>query len=352
MRDRYKESSYAEQRFYLFYVVNKLKDILIMNQRDIESNPKTQQQIENSMDRLRRSFDSIKREKCPEFQKTLQSCWSLRESSDSYIGQGFSHAPALVLGEAFLDLSRYVYRDYAGKILGILDACFPMLLDQTMVRLPLVLGLEEYDSLLIRCDSNTGHICQDAVISIGLRAMQTMGFDRYEYYLAENANTDGVNLFRNLLADSSKDDDSPYFDIFGNQRKARDVTGRLADGLLRAMGMNKNYDDGKNENTMVLWSPNCRLTRSQEDDLLDSLDKKKIQTLVVGQDQRNISYEGDYDMVLTLSQSGGRYRIVVRKPMSYQKDVKDVKLNNWYVRLYKRPGRPDISSLHYYKDGI
>ena len=178
MRDRYKESSYAEQRFYLFYVVNKLKDILIMNQRDIESNPKTQQQIENSMDRLRRSFDSIKREKCPEFQKTLQSCWSLRESSDSYIGQGFSHAPALVLGEAFLDLSRYVYRDYAGKILGILDACFPMLLDQTMVRLPLVLGLEEYDSLWIRCDSNTGHICRDAVISIGLRAMQTMGFEQ------------------------------------------------------------------------------------------------------------------------------------------------------------------------------
>ncbi|MBQ4046220.1 MAG: hypothetical protein II627_07185, partial [Lachnospiraceae bacterium] len=160
------------------------------------------------------------------------------------------------------------------------------------------------------------------------------------------------NLFRNLLADSGKDDDSPYFDIFGNQRKARDVTGRLADGLMRAMGMNKTVDDGKNKNTMVLWSPNCRLTRLQEDDLLESLDKKKIQALVVGQDQSHISYEGDYEMVLTLSQSGGRYGIVVRKPFSYQKDFKDVKLNNWYVRLYKRPGRPDISSLHYYKDGI
>lgn len=352
MRNRSNESSYVEQRFYLFSVANRIKTILSKNQEEIKNNPKTEQNVSSSMDKLRRSLDSIKKDKCPEFQSILQSCWNLKGSYASGSGRDSGHAPALVIGEAFLDLRRYLDRSFGASALKIIDQYYPMLLDQSMIRLPLVLGLEEYDSLLIKYDGNLSHICQDAVISIGLRSMQTMGYDTYEYQLAETADFDGMNLFKKYLSDSAQDDDSPYFNPFENQRRNTNVFNRFAGGVTRIVGRMIDYDDGETDHTMVLWSPNCRLTREQEDTMLESLNNHKIQTLVVGQDPGHISYIKDYNMVLTLNANGDKYRVSLWNPMSKQSDIKDVNLDSWYVRLYKRPGKPDIGSLHYYKDGI
>lgn len=352
MRNRSNELSYAEQRYYLFCVANKLRNVLIKNQRDISANPKTTQNIERSLDKLRYTLEDLKRKRDPDFQRILQNCWYLKESSNPYLGRGTSHAPAIVIGEAFLDLTKYNLTDFAGRALGILDECFPMLLDQSTIRLPLVLGLEEYDSLLINYEGNLNHICQDAVIGIGLRAMQTMGTDRYRYLLAENADFDGMDLFQRFPGNSAQYDDSPYFDIFGNQSKGRGVLRTVADISRSLMDMMLDYDDGLDEDTMVLWSPNYMLTKEQEESMLDSFDNRSIKTLVVGQDRGHIHYEDYYGMRLTLTGKGDRYGVFVRNPSSHKANAAELNLNSWYVRLYKRPGKPTISSLHYYKDGI